>query len=408
MDKERPRVLFAVSAFLQAGFRFPELFHRLGFEVDLLSPPGLIHRLRHVRSLPEPPENLPALVERMRVHLTQHGGMYRHVFLGDDALFLALCQQADRDWMAPWFPVDVRGPWMEILCRKERFNRACVQHGILVPEEYVCSSLEEAQSAAGKLGFPVMLKTPSDAGGYGVRCAIDPASLEEQYQALTIQSPGALSVQQHISGQQGGFYVMARHGTVVQGYAFHRLHAWPGRMSPTSAMSLVESPDLEDLAGRVAGMTGFHGVFGLDWIRSDRDGRIYVLEMNPRPEVAMVLGHHFGLDVRAGLDRMGGTKTPSITGLGRARPGTVRLFPQDMCRSLEERDGAGIRANVADIVFNRADIPWGDPALLGLCFRRLQRSLRDNLQIGRRLRLRAFRQAAIGFTRNLFSRANRA
>ncbi len=69
---------------------------------------------------------------------------------------------------------------------------------------------------------------------------------------------------------------------MVHWHAFYKTKTYPGRLSAASQITSVPSSEFQELSIRVARTTGYHGIFGFDWIESNVDRRIYVLELNPR------------------------------------------------------------------------------------------------------------------------------
>lgn len=344
--------------------RLPALLHRVGAKVDLLAPKGLAHRSRYVHSLPDKPTNLPELVRCLREHMAVHGKEYDLVLLGDDSIIGALCQEEDPSWMVPWFPVDTSRERVDALYRKDCFSLLCQQHGLLVPENRNCRTFAEVEAAATQMGYPVVLKENCSFGGLGVRMIQDFSSLRSDYFSLADSWHGGVSVQQYIPGRVGGCHVLARRGEMVHWHAFYKTKTYPGRLSAASQITSVPSSEFQELSIRVARTTGYHGIFGFDWIESNVDRRIYVLELNPRAIPPSSLGKFFGLNVEEDLPLLWNEGRPPPPPRTISRPGTLRLFPLDILRCLDEGDRRGLWSNIRDTCLLRNDVPWREPALL--------------------------------------------
>ncbi len=368
--KTRAKVLLAtLRPDWVAPARLPSLLRRAGIEVHLLAPDGPAHASRFVHSLPARPADGAEFVRDLREHLAFRPGDYKLVLIGDDLAFAALGRETDRAWLAPWFPVDPRGTNLEALYFKHRFNELCHRHGLPAPENVACRNLAEALAAAEKFGYPVMLKNHLGAGGAGVRQAHDPAALASHYAALSAASPHGLSVQEFVPGPVGNCHIVARRGRVLQWFCYQTLETWPNAEGPPVRTATIVSPEADQLAFRVAEITGYHGLFGLDWVRSDRDGRIYLLECNPRMTPAVCRAKLFGLDLADVIEDLWSDTPSSDPPRTIRRQGSERTFPLDVLRCLDDGDWRGLWANACDTLLLRNSIPWRDPHLVYHSFR---------------------------------------
>jgi predicted ATP-grasp superfamily ATP-dependent carboligase len=368
--KTRAKILLAtLRSDWTAPCGLPSLLRRANVEIHLLAPEGPVHASSFVHSLPARPDGAPAFVRSLREHLARHSGEYQLVLPGDDYAFAALAQEKDRDWLIPWFPVDPRGEYLEALCFKHRFNELCHRHGLRAPGNIACRDLAGARAAAEKFGYPVMLKNHLGAGGHGVRQAADPAELERHYAALTAVSPDGISVQEHIAGETGNCHVVAWHGKVLQWYCYKTIKTWPRAEGPPALTTTFHSPEADELSFRVAAITGYHGLFGLDWIQSDRDGRIYLLECNPRMTPAIFRAWLFGLDLNDVIADLWSESPPDVGPRTIRRSGQAHDFPQDILRCIDEGDWRGLWANARDTLLRRNYIAWSEPRLVYRSFR---------------------------------------
>ncbi len=354
-----------------APLHLPYLLRRADVEVHLLAPRGRAPASRFVHVLPEDPADEPGFVHSLREHLAAHADEYRLVLVGDDEAFAALAREKDRAWLAPWFPVDPFGENLEALYLKHRFNKLCHRHGLRAPKNIVCRDLPEARAAAEKLGYPVMLKNHLGSGGLGVRQARDPAALASHYATLSAASPDGLSVQEYIPGKLGNCHAIARRGKVRQWYCYESIKTWPEAESPPTVTATVESHEADALAFRVAEITGYHGIFGLDWVRAQRDGHIYLLECNPRMTPGMCRGKVFGLDPAEAIEELWQEPSPTHPPRTIRRQGSERSFPRDVLRCIEKGDWRGLWGNACDTLLGRNYIAWSDPGIVYPSFRQI-------------------------------------
>jgi predicted ATP-grasp superfamily ATP-dependent carboligase len=368
--KARAKILLAtLNPQWVAPLHLPYLLRHADVEVHLLAPKGRAPASRFVHVLPEDPADEPGFVRSLRDRLAARADEYRLILLGDDDAFAALAMDKDRAWLSTWFPVDPFGENLEALYLKHCFNELCHRHGLRAPKNVACRDLAEALAAAETLGYPVMLKNHLGSGGLGVRQAGDRAALASHYAALSAASPHGLSVQEYIPGILGDCHVVARHGKVRQWFCYETRKTWPAPESPPTVTATVKSPEADELAFRVTEITGFHGIFGLDWVRSDRDGHTYLLECNPRMTPALCRGTLFGLDIADAIAELWQEPAPAYPPRTIRRQGIERSFPRDFLRCLDEGDWRGLWLNARDTLLGRNYIAWSDPGLVYPAFR---------------------------------------
>jgi D-aspartate ligase len=176
--------------------------------------------------------------------------------------------------------------------------------------------------------FPVVLKP-------AIRPTIDPftidkgwpatdlASLLARYdEACAVSDPAAIMIQEVISGggeSQLSFAALCRSGEAIASVVARRARQWPmdfGRAS--TFVETIEAPEIEELAARVLRALRFDGIVELEFKRDTSDGRLMLLDINPRVWGWHTLARGAGVDVPYLLWRMvHGERVEPV----RARPG---------------------------------------------------------------------------------------
>lgn len=171
------------------------------------------------------------------------------------------------------------------------------------------------------LAFPLMVK-PATRGpdlwaavaGRAKALRVDtPAELRTLWPQLAT-SPGAVLLQQLVPGPETlvesyHVYVDER-AEVVAGFTGRKIRTFPTAFGDSSALEITDAPDVAALGRDVVRRLELRGVAKLDFRRSP-EGRLYLLEVNPR----FTLWHHLG--AAAGLN------IPALVHgdlLGRPRP----------------------------------------------------------------------------------------
>ena len=166
------RVLLVHSSDWLGVSRLPGLFHRAGATTTLFGLPGtVVSQSRYVAEFIAAPPDLDAFVAQLRTIVEETGDRYAWIILLDDALVAAVARHADETWLDRCFPVDRRSEALGWVSSKFALLAACRAAGIPVPESRIVNGIAEALAVAEQIGYPVMVKCDTGAGGSGVRKA---------------------------------------------------------------------------------------------------------------------------------------------------------------------------------------------------------------------------------------------
>ena len=139
--------------------------------------------------------------------------------------------------------------------------------------------------------------------------AADRAALVARYdEAAAVSDPAAIMIQEQIPGggeTQLSYAALCRRGEPLACLAARRTRQWPmdfGRAS--TFVETIEAPDVEETARRILSALRFDGIVELEFKRDQRDGRLKLLDINPRVWGWHSLGRAAGVDFPYLLWRM--------------------------------------------------------------------------------------------------------
>ena len=131
--------------------------------------------------------------------------------------------------------------------------------------------------------------------------ANDVATLVARYEeAASLIDPALIMIQEKIPGggdAQLSYAALCRGGKPVASLVARRTRQWPmdfGRAS--TYVESVEAPDVEDHAQRLLAALRFDGIVEVEFKRDPRDGRLKLLDINPRVWGWHTLGRRVGID----------------------------------------------------------------------------------------------------------------
>jgi D-aspartate ligase len=153
--------------------------------------------------------------------------------------------------------------------------------------------------------------------------APDAATLITRYDdACTLIDPSLIMIQEQIPGggeSQFSYAAICREGRPVASLVARRLRQWPmdfGRAS--TYVETIDNAEVEATALRLLDALRFNGVVEVEFKRDARDGRLKLLDINPRVWGWHTLGQRAGVDFSYLLWQMAqGTDVPAVRG----RPG---------------------------------------------------------------------------------------
>jgi len=225
-------------------------------------------------------------------------------FLSEKADFAEACEENGLKFIGPSADViRMMGDKAKAREMAQRFEVPVVPGSI-----NVFTSGEEAEAAAKKIGYPLLLKARSGGGGRGMRVADDPAGFSSAFsqaarEAEAAFADGAIYLERffptvrHIEIQvlgdgQGNALVMDERDCSIQ-----RRHQKLVEESPSPVVGPELRAKLRDAAGRLTRGIAYEGAGTVEFILDEASGEFFFIEMNTRIQV-----EHPVTEMRTGLD----------------------------------------------------------------------------------------------------------
>ncbi len=210
-------------------------------------------------------------------------------FLAENEYFAEICEKVDLIFIGP--PSRVIGTMSNKAQARQEMRRAGLE--VLPGSDAPLRGLEDAQTLAAEIGFPVILKAVAGGGGRGIRVANDEAGLTLEYmtaqaEALAAFGNGALYLEKYLARcRHVEIQIMAdSHGSVIhlgdRDCSLQRRHQKVVEEGP-SPLSTLERAELGRLAAAGAAGIGYVNAGTLEFLWAD--GHAYFSEMNTRIQV---------------------------------------------------------------------------------------------------------------------------
>ncbi len=171
---------------------------------------------------------------------------------------------------------------------RERFERLCRRIGAAVPPNGVAASVEEAVEVGRRVGYPVLVRPSYVLGGRAMHIVYDEASLRSYFVRAMEAAPEHPvlidrfledAFEADVDALSDGVDVVI--GGIMQHIEEAGIHSGDSAcVLPAYLLTGAELEEMRELTRRFALELGVVGVMNVQY--AIRDGRVYVLEVNPR------------------------------------------------------------------------------------------------------------------------------
>jgi pyruvate carboxylase len=225
-------------------------------------------------------------------------------FLSENPAFARACAAAGITFIGP------RPEILDQLGDKVTARRLAREAGVpvLAGSDEPVASLDEAQSLAGRLGYPIIVKASMGGGGRGMRVVHAPNKLAEAVESARREAGAAFGIPdvflekfveraKHIEVQLLG----DRHGGLVHLYerdcSVQRRHQKVVELAPAPNLPTHVREQILDFAILVGKAARIDNASTVEFLYDTSEGKVYFIEVNPRIQV-----EHTVTEVITGFD----------------------------------------------------------------------------------------------------------
>jgi len=198
------------------------------------------------------------------------------------------------------------------LLDKQRFHALCRRHGVATPGVWLLPDAQALDDAAADIPCPCLLKPAlvHKARPFLRGAKLLVARTRDELKRLAARLPrdsGAWLVQEIVPGPESeitvfGAYVDAA-GRAQQSFVARKLRQYPPGFGSASLALSADCAQTRALSQDFLRAIGFHGICGTEFKRDPRDGRLKIIEINPRPTLWFALSHAAGKRIAAACAR---------------------------------------------------------------------------------------------------------
>lgn len=166
---------------------------------------------------------------------------------------------------------------------KNRFYLFCKKHGIAHPASHLIEKQEDINSKeALALSFPLILKPVLGSGEEGLQIFQSRSEMDSFFQNNREKATALLPalIQEMFEGEDIDFNGFAVNG-VIKAWSVMRTTFYNGK-KPFRLTDYIEYDEVKNLGMEIVKHSNFSGPLNIDMRISKSDGRVYLIEVNPR------------------------------------------------------------------------------------------------------------------------------
>lgn len=283
-------------------------------------------------------------------------------FLSENAEFARACREQGIAFIGP------TPEQMELFGLKHSAREIAEKAGVpLLPGTALLERLEDAVIEAGRIGYPVILKSTAGGGGIGMRVCVDEAALCAAFEAvchlaetnfknsgvfLEKYIPKARHVEVQIFGNRFGEVVaLGERDCSIQRRNQKVLEECPAPNLPPSVRR-----EMQEAARRLASVVGYRSAGTVEFLYDPDAGKSYFLEVNTRLQVEHgVTEEVFGVDLVEWMVREAADELRGLTTLIREPVGhsiEVRIYAEDCRHNFRPSAGLLDKVVLSDLARN--------------------------------------------------------
>ena len=304
-------------------------------------------------------------------------------FLSENPAFAEACEAAGIAFIGP-APAQMRAFGLKHTARD-----LAEQRGVpLLPGSGLLTDLQQAQSEATRVGFPVMLKSTAGGGGIGMRLVWNAAELADAFDSVGRMAQAnfkdaGLFIEKYVEQARhievqvfgdgvGGVIALGERDCSVQ-----RRNQKVIEETPAPGLSDTQRSELHATAVRLAQAVNYRSAGTVEFVYDASTGAFYFLEVNTRLQVEHgVTEQVCGVDLVAWMLQLAAGDLPPLHTLQPSAKGAsiqVRLYAEDPAKNFQPSAGLLTEvvfpndARVDSWVERGTEVPaWYDPMLAKL------------------------------------------
>lgn len=193
-----------------------------------------------------------------------------------------------------------------LLPERESFRRAADKYealkmadalGLDIPRTWWPQNPDELRDICSEAEYPLVIKPRNSSGSRGIRIVRNREELMLGYEELKAYYPLPM-IQEYIP--PGTRFDVAllydSEGSLIASFAQKEVRHYPADIGPSTVQESVWMPELVERSAGLVSAFQWRGIAEVEWMRDPRDGKLKLMEINPRYWNSLHLAVQSGVD----------------------------------------------------------------------------------------------------------------
>ncbi len=209
---------------------------------------------------------------------------------------------------------------IEICLNKDKTYFFLESKGINLPKTWSFSDLGELQTNLSQIRFPVVLKSKNEINKSEAIYIYDTVQLLRSASSFSVNHSNFPLIQEYIEGEAYGFFAFYIDGKCQSYFMHRRIREYPASGGSSTCAESVYDELLYEQGSRILNLLNWNGVAMVEFKKSIKDNKFYLIEVNPKfwgsHDLALASGINFPLEMINHISNRGYKKNENYYKIG--------------------------------------------------------------------------------------------
>jgi predicted ATP-grasp superfamily ATP-dependent carboligase len=172
---------------------------------------------------------------------------------------------------------------------------------INLPTTWSFSDLDQLKASLSEIRFPVVLKSKNEINKTEAIYIYDSVQLLRSASSFYISHSDFPLIQEYIEGEAYGFFAFYLNGKCQSYFMHRRVREYPASGGSSTCAESIFDDELFDQGSRILNLLNWHGIAMVEFKKSKKDNKFYLIEVNPKfwgsHDLAIASGVNFPLEL---------------------------------------------------------------------------------------------------------------
>ena len=209
---------------------------------------------------------------------------------------------------------------IEICLNKDKTCLFLEDKGINLPKTWSFNDLDELKTNLSQIRFPIVLKSKNEINKTEALYIYDSVQLLRSASSFSVKSFNFPLIQEYIEGEAYGFFAFYIDGKCQSYFMHRRIREYPASGGSSTCAESVYDELLFEQGTRILNSLNWNGVAMVEFKKSRKDNKFYLIEVNPKfwgsHDLALASGINFPLEMINNISNVGDKKNENSYKIG--------------------------------------------------------------------------------------------